>query len=245
VHAAGHLERAPLVVLAVGDEHQRASAFVAATLVSLARHADLLHERRVEALGPRGGGLEAVALLRQVAAGDGSAVSRVLDRYGGLVWTLARRLTGDVSDAEDAVQEVFIDLWKSADRFDESVASESTFVAMIARRRLIDRRRKRDRQPDVQPLPERLEAGRDSESGAARAELKDDAERARQAMGRLRPEQQEVLRLAVVEGLTHQQISKKTEMPLGTVKTHARRGLIKIRELLEVRDADAAEGVAG
>ena len=161
------------------------------------------------------------------------------------MWTLARRLTSDVADAEDAVQEVFIDLWKSAARFDESVASESTFVAMIARRRLIDRRRKRDRQPDVQPLPERLESVGEVESGATQAELKDDVDRAKRAMDRLRPEQQEVLRLSVVEGLTHQQISKKTEMPLGTVKTHARRGLIKIRELLEVRDADAAEGVAG
>ncbi len=182
------------------------------------------------------------SLLRRVAGGDGEAVEECLDRYGGLVWTLARRFTEDPAEADDAVQEIFIDLWKSAARYDESVSSEATFISMIARRRLIDRRRKIGRQPDIQPLPEKLVSK--EPSGSSVAEIQDDAAKAKRAMEKLRPEQRQVLQLSVVEGMTHQQIASHTSMPLGTVKTHARRGLMRIRELLEVRDAGTAEGVS-
>lgn len=180
-------------------------------------------------------------LLGRVAAGDNKAVSEVLDRYGSLVWSLARRFTSNASEAEDAVQEIFIDVWKSAGRYDESIAKEWTFVAMVARRRLIDRRRKRDREPDIQGLPELLESSGDS--GLEAVEMQDDVERAQQAMAKLRPEQAKVLQMSVIDGLTHQQISSKTSMPLGTVKTHARRGLLKVREILDKRGAGSAEGV--
>ncbi|HEY1068798.1 MAG TPA: sigma-70 family RNA polymerase sigma factor, partial [Pirellulales bacterium] len=88
-------------------------------------------------------------LLPRVAAGQPSAVDECLARYGGLVWSLARRHTNNTSDAEDAVQEIFIDLWRSAARFNPQAASEATFVAMIARRRLIDRRRKQSSAPQA------------------------------------------------------------------------------------------------
>ncbi|MBU3729210.1 MAG: sigma-70 family RNA polymerase sigma factor [Phycisphaerales bacterium] len=70
-------------------------------------------------------------------------------RFSGLVWSIARKLSADPSDAEDAVQEVFIDLWRSAHRFDPAKGTETTFVATIARRRLIDRGRRRQRRPEV------------------------------------------------------------------------------------------------
>jgi RNA polymerase sigma-70 factor (ECF subfamily) len=84
----------------------------------------------------------AQAILKRIAAGDKTAVQDCLDSYGGLVWSLARRMSPNTNEAEDAVQEIFIDVWKNAARFDESQSSETTFVAMIARRRLIDRLRK-------------------------------------------------------------------------------------------------------
>ena len=74
------------------------------------------------------------SLLEKIASGHRSAVSDCVNRYGGLVWSLARRFTATQADAEDAVQEIFISLWKSAERFDSSKSSEMTFVAMIARR---------------------------------------------------------------------------------------------------------------
>src|SRR3954470_14464574 len=96
--------------------------------------------------------LELPPLLGRVAAGDQQAVRECLARYGGLVWSIARRF--EAADAEDAVQEIFLDLWKSAARFDRQIASEASFVAMIARRRLIDRKRTRGRRPTIDPNSE-------------------------------------------------------------------------------------------
>jgi RNA polymerase sigma-70 factor (ECF subfamily) len=173
-------------------------------------------------------------LLQRVAAGEPAAVEACIDCYGGLIWSLARKLVGAHADAEDAVQEVFIDLWKSADRFDPNVASEPTFVAMIARRRLIDSNRRRLRRPDQgQPVPiedvDVPSGGQESDS----AELADESSRAAAAIRELRPEQQEILRLSIYEGWSHQRIADHLQVPLGTVKTHVRRGLIRVRELIQ------------
>jgi RNA polymerase sigma factor (sigma-70 family) len=170
-------------------------------------------------------------LLPRVAHGDAAAVREVLSRYGGLVWTLAQRMLANRADAEDAVQEIFLDLWSHAGRFDPKLASEATFVALLARRRLIDRRRRGSRRPTPQPLPPQL-AGPDEAD--APAELADEARHARAALAQLRPEQRRVLELAIDRGLTHEEIARVTGLPLGTVKTHARRGLIRLRELLDV-----------
>jgi RNA polymerase sigma-70 factor (ECF subfamily) len=172
-------------------------------------------------------------ILQAVARGEASAVRECLDRYAGLVWTLARRFSASEMDAEDAAQEIFISLWRSAARFDPARASEATFVAMIARRRLIDRARAKGRQlapaildesvPGVSALP------------AQAMETIEDASRAAQALATLSPEQQRVLQLAVHRGLSHEQIASSTGLPLGTVKTHIRRGLMHVREALETR----------
>lgn len=172
-------------------------------------------------------------LLQRTAANDPTAVNAVLDQFGGLVWSLARRFTTSDADAEDAVQEIFLDVWKSAPRYDPKVASEATFIAMIARRRLIDRNRKSGRRLDIAPLNESAEGAAIS-TASARAEWGDDAARAAAALGSLSPDQQRVLRLSICQGLSHERIAEATGLPLGTVKTHARRGLIRIREILEI-----------
>ncbi|MFG0326678.1 MAG: sigma-70 family RNA polymerase sigma factor [Phycisphaerales bacterium JB037] len=166
----------------------------------------------------------------RVAAGDASAVRECLDRFGGLVWSLSRRLLATASEAEDAVQEIFVEIWKSAHRYDPDIASESAFVAMIARRRLIDRQRKAGRTPRHEAISDTREASVElPEASLARD---DDAGRAARAFKELSSEQQRVLSLSIHHGLSHEKIATATGLPLGTVKTHARRGLIRLRELM-------------
>ena len=169
-------------------------------------------------------------LLNDVAAGRLGAVDACLQKYGGPVWSLARRLSPTEQDAEDAVQEVFVELWRNAGRFDPELGSEMTFVMMIARRRLIDRSRRRARAPRHVDLPEpELLPGAEP---ASVVEIADEASRVRQAMAQLRPEQRHVLQLSLLHGHTHQQVAERTGMPLGTVKSHARRGLQRVRKIL-------------
>jgi RNA polymerase sigma-70 factor (ECF subfamily) len=133
-------------------------------------------------------------------------------------------------DAEDAVQEIFIDVWKNAERFDENQSSETTFIAMIARRRIIDRIRFANRRITANSIDEELVEPwtRADESMQISVEAKEAAK----AMRNLKPEQQKVLQLSIVQGLSHQEIADATGMPLGTVKTHARRGILQVREVL-------------
>jgi RNA polymerase sigma-70 factor (ECF subfamily) len=180
------------------------------------------------------------SLLRRVSAGDQSAIGEVLDRYGGLVWSLARKLSGD-DDAEDGVQEVFIDVWRAAGRFDESRSSEAAFIVMIARRRLIDRARKRGRSPKTSNLIPDLASEDVGQSDPL--ERDDEVAMVTSAFRSLRPEQQAVIRLAVYDGLSHSEIAQATGRPLGSVKTLVRRGLMQIREVL--RSASGVDGWGG
>ena len=169
------------------------------------------------------------SVLPRIAAGDPAAVPDCISRYGGLVWSLARRFLGNPTDAEDAVQDVFIELWKNASRFDPSRSSEPTYITMIARRRLIDRKRRAARAPTTHALAEDApELLFDNN----RIEIEDEAARAAAALAELREDERRVINMAVYQGLTHEEIASATGFPLGTVKTHIRRGLLRIRELL-------------
>lgn len=179
------------------------------------------------------------AILQRIASGEKNAAEDCLKQYGGLVWSLARKMFSKNEDAEDAVQEIFIEIWKNAERFDETQSSETTFIAMIARRRLIDRLRYNNRRLSPDYLEDTLTepANRYDEQMQASVEAK----QAARAMKNLRPEQQTVLQLSIIQGLSHQEISDTTGMPLGTVKTHARRGLLQVRELLGLDNSGKKE----
>jgi RNA polymerase sigma-70 factor (ECF subfamily) len=179
-------------------------------------------------------------VLARIAAGDAAAVKECIDTYGGLVWSLARRYSESAADAEDASQEIFLEVWKSAARYEASMGKESTFIATIARRRLIDRLRASGRRPPTEAFDENAAVDRESvaeDAGSVAAEISV----AQRALARLNPEQREVLMLGIVEGLTHSEMALRTGKPLGTVKTQMRRGLIKLRESVEA-GADGSKG---
>jgi RNA polymerase sigma-70 factor (ECF subfamily) len=172
---------------------------------------------------------EPLSLLQRVGAGDTGAMLACMERFRGLIWSLVRRSCSNAADAEDVVQEIFISVWRSAHRFDPTIASESTFVSVIARRRLIDRTRQRMRRTTPGPILQDVQA---ELVEAGRCLITEASALAQLAMSKLRPEQQQVLQLSIECGCSHEQISTSTGLPLGTVKTHARRGLQKLRDAL-------------
>ncbi len=182
------------------------------------------------------------SVLIRIARGESAAVSECIDEFGALVWSLARRLSPNRDDAEDAVQEIFLDVWKSASRFDPVQGSEKVFIATIARRRLIDRLRRHSTRPQFAQEEELDSIG--FASPGTSGEISSEAERAAEAVAQLAGDQQRVIELAVLHGLSHSEIATRTGMPLGTVKTQMRRGILKVRELLGVRvSSDDGGGV--
>jgi len=184
----------------------------------------------------------AEAILQRVARGEPSAVQACLDTYGGLVWSLALRQCPTRADAEDVVQDIFVELWRTAERYDPEKGTEATFIAMVARRRLIDRRRSRARERrrvvsmpdlDLEAIPSQ---DHDHMEQMAEAQL------ARRALASLPHDRRRVLLLSVDQGLTHEQIAQSTGLPMGTVKSHLRRGLQTIRNLLRAPTEKKTEG---
>jgi len=164
-----------------------------------------------------------------------------MDAYGGLVFTLARRFGASAADAEDATQEIFVEIWKSAARYDASMGSEAVFVTTIARRRLIDRLRAARRRPTTEEFDEEAVAD-DALASVDAGGIAVDADAATRALASLSAGEREILLMGVVEGMTHSEIATATRKPLGTVKTQLRRGLIKVRQLLEDPGSKSVEG---
>jgi RNA polymerase sigma-70 factor (ECF subfamily) len=171
-------------------------------------------------------------LLPLIAAGDKSAVDRFIERYGGLIWTLTKKMTRSSHDAEDLVQEIFIELWKNAPHFRPERGSEISFISIIARRRLLDRLRKNSVHAQVHNLHEEsmLEV---SERQSDSLEVADEIAKVRNCMDQLSPNAQGVLKLILQEGMSHQEVSTSLRLPLGSVKSFARRGLLSLRECVQ------------
>lgn len=170
------------------------------------------------------------SILERVAHGDRDAFAQCVDQYGSLVWSLSRRMSKTAADAEDAVQDVFLTLWKKAAQYDAARGTEAAFIATIARRSLIDRHRAQRRHSAEVVLDEM--DGRWVAMEDVRGETSSDATLAASALRKLKPEQQRVIALSVWEGLSQNEIANVTGMPLGTVKSLMRRGFLSIREML-------------
>lgn len=152
-----------------------------------------------------------------------------ITRHGSIIWSIARRYIQDPTEAEDLVQEVFTEIWKKAGSFDPAVASESTFVGMIARRRAIDFLRRLGRRPGF----ETLDAVETFPQPSAESSVVCDSEAVKSSLANLPEETRQLFHLFFEDGFTHPEIADKTGLPLGTVKTRLRRGLMALRDQLQ------------
>ena len=176
------------------------------------------------------------ALMVQVAAGSESAITKIYDATSRMVYGLALRITNDPFAAEDITLEVFLQVWRKAHTYDPARGTVSSWLITLTRSRAIDflRSRKKnganaesssDSAPDLQdwrPGPEQISLQ------GERATL------LHAALQELAPERREAVELAYFSGLTHSEIADRTSLPLGTVKTRIRQGMMHLRELLSV-----------
>lgn len=161
---------------------------------------------------------------RRFGGDDAAALRAAFDTWGGAVYTYGRRLLPSTEDAEDLVQLVFVAAWRQRQRYDPQRASLLTWLLGIARNKAVDRLRRLERERRV-PVQQLVPAQDETVHMADRLLVNE-------ALSWLRPEEQHVLELAFYDDLSHQQIADKLGMPLGTVKSHARRGLQRLRRFL-------------
>jgi RNA polymerase sigma-70 factor (ECF subfamily) len=173
------------------------------------------------------------AALARMARGEGDAVAELYDRHARPIYSLALRILGDATEAEDIVQEVFSQAWKQAARYSASRGAVGAWLLTLARSRAIDRlRAKRARPGDVSD--ERV-AGQLVDAGPTADSLvlsSEQVARVRAALDELPLLQRAAIELAYYEGLTHAEIADRLEQPLGTVKTRIRLAMMKLRDVL-------------
>jgi RNA polymerase sigma-70 factor (ECF subfamily) len=176
-----------------------------------------------------------VELLRQIARGDRAAFAEFYDRNSALMFSVALKILNNATEAEDVVQETFLQVWEKAAKFDPNLGRPSSWVAILVRNRAVDRIRASQR---------RLRLAEDAGAAAAiandAADTVNDALRGREQAGMIQSaivglpgEQRQAIELAYFSGLTQDEISKKLNTPLGTIKARIRRGLLKLRDQLE------------
>jgi RNA polymerase sigma-70 factor (ECF subfamily) len=175
-------------------------------------------------------------LVLAVADGSSEALGDLYDRYGATVYALARRIVLRLEDAEEVVQDVFVQVWRQAHQYRTERASVAGWIVMLARTRAIDRLRARQARPDedrgvesdaASPVPA---LGPSPEQAAMSADV---AKRVKIALSGLPENQRSLLELAYYGGLTHSEIAEKTGIPLGTVKTRIRSGMDALRSALQ------------
>lgn len=170
-------------------------------------------------------------LLSAIAMGDQTAFAQFYDRHCDRVFGLLRTMLRDNSRAEDVLQEVFLQVWNRAGTFDAARAAPVTWLTVIARSRARDQMRRVVRQADRGlELPE-LESG---ETPASSLEQSDLAGRALLFLKNLPAEQELAIRRAFFDGLSNSEIADMEGLPLGTVKTRIRQGMMKLRDLMGV-----------
>jgi RNA polymerase sigma-70 factor, ECF subfamily len=190
--------------------------------------------------GPAEGGLRGRrsgnddVLLRQVARGDEAAFATLYDDVADAVYGLVLRVVRDQAQSEEVTQEVLVEIWRTAARFDPARGSAKTWILAMAHRRAVDRVRTAQAAADRDDRVGRLHLpAHDDVAEAVQNRL--ESEQVRRALADLTDVQREVITLAYYRGLTHREVADLLGLPLGTVKTRLRDGLIRIRDAMGVQ----------
>lgn len=171
---------------------------------------------------------EDAVLLDRVRKGDQQAMAAIFDRYATMIYSVALRVLKDTGEAEDVMQEIFVQVWRSPGSFVSGKGSLGAWLLVVARNRAIDSIRRRKPTDSVDDVI--LHSSTDLASEAERNTM---IEKVRVVLHGLPKEQQKSLEMAYFEGLSHTEIAQKTGDPLGTVKTRIRLALISLRKALQ------------
>ena len=166
-------------------------------------------------------------LVRDMAAGERNAFSELYDRYASTLMALVLRIVRDRSDAEEVVQDAFLQAWRQAARFDSGRGSVGAWMVTMARSRALDRLRRRGPLSTTEVTENTLVSQPSEDTPASRMAV-------RKVLDTLPPEQRRALELAYFDGMSQSEIAEHTGDPLGTVKTRMRLGLGHLREALHV-----------
>lgn len=184
------------------------------------------------------------ALLARVARGDDGAFADLYDRVSPLIFGVCRRVLRDVAESEEVAQEALLEIWRTAPRFDAGRGSVKSWCATIAHARAVDRVRSSQRRrarEDAVSVPDPNPGDVVADEATARLE----GERVRRAIVELSPRQRESVELAYFGGHTQSEIAGLLQVPLGTVKTRIRDGLLRLRFLMgDTDDSDGDRGTA-
>jgi RNA polymerase sigma-70 factor (ECF subfamily) len=174
-------------------------------------------------------------LMRRIADHDADALSALYDRHGAMVYGLCLRVLGDRGAAEELLVDIFWEVWYRAARYDPMRGAAVTYLLTLARSRAIDRKRSAAHQDKTVSSPGDgpIEAAVAKTANPSDQSIRDErGEMVRAALASLEPIQRQAVELSFFDGLSHTQIAARLNKPLGTVKTHIRQGLIRLRDQL-------------
>lgn len=174
------------------------------------------------------------ALMRQVAQGDEQAFTQVYDALSPSVYGLVLRVLRDPAQSQEVAQEVMVDLWRQATRFDPDKGSVKGYVLTMAHRRAVDRVRSAQAATDRELRVGQASQDREFDEVAEAVENRLEVQQVRRALRVLTELQREAVQLAYYGGYTHREVSELLDVPLGTVKTRLRDGLIRLRDEMGV-----------
>ncbi len=176
-----------------------------------------------------------IELLRRISDGDRAAFASFYDHYSGLLFSIAVKVLNDAKEAEDVLQEVFMQIWNKADAYDPLLGKPVSWAVTLTRNKAIDRIRASQRRSKLmeQATVEANVSPDLSPSANEKLHGKENAEMIRSVVAALPPDQRRAIELAFFAGLTQDEISQTLQEPLGTIKARIRRGMLKLREKLE------------